>query len=158
MQLRSVTWEKLLEPEKKGQWWLPGLPSEGDNTAAGRAEVAGLLDGGAAEAEKMLQLAASQRMNTDARRALFCIVMSAEDYEDAFEKILRLKLPGKQVRYQATSINVVVSIPHPLKSDNKVIDAHCRGVHSLYADTSVLQTLEMLIYRIVTLRHLQEIG
>jgi len=87
-----------LEPEKKGQWWLPGLPSEGENLAGARAEVAGYLDGGAAEADKMLQLAAAQRMNTDARRALFCIVMSAADYEDAFEKILRLKLPGKQVR------------------------------------------------------------
>lgn len=107
VQLRSVTWEKLLDPEKKGQWWLPGLPSEGgENLAGTKAELAGYLDGGAAEVDKMLQLAASQRMNTDARRALFCIVMSAEDCADAFEKILRLKLPGKQVRYQ-------IFPPHP---------------------------------------------
>lgn len=96
-----------MEPEKKGQWWLPGLPSEGgENLAGARAEVAGYLDGGAAEADKMLQLAASQRMNTDARRALFCIVMSAVDYEDAFEKILRLKLPGKQVRCHTFNISI----------------------------------------------------
>uniref|UniRef100_A0A7I4D9X4 MI domain-containing protein n=1 Tax=Physcomitrium patens TaxID=3218 RepID=A0A7I4D9X4_PHYPA len=98
VQLRSVTWEKLLEPEKKGQWWLPGPPGGEDNLAGTRAELAGVIDGGAAEADKMLQLAASQRMNTDARRALFCIIMSAEDCVDAFEKILRLKLPGKQDR------------------------------------------------------------
>ncbi|KAG0629231.1 hypothetical protein M758_1G087200 [Ceratodon purpureus] len=99
VQLRSVTWEKLLDPEKKGQWWMPGLPSEGgENLAGTKAELAGYLDGGAAEVDKMLQLAASQRMNTDARRSLFCIVMSAEDCVDAFEKILRLKLPGKQDR------------------------------------------------------------
>jgi hypothetical protein len=45
----------------------------------------------------MLQLAAAQRMNTDSRRAIFCIIMSGEDYIDAFEKLLRLELPGKQV-------------------------------------------------------------
>nr|GMD41291.1 nucleolar MIF4G domain-containing protein 1 [Ipomoea batatas] len=50
------------------------------------------------ETQKMLQLAATQRMNTDARRAIFCVIMSGEDYIDAFEKLLRLDLPGKQDR------------------------------------------------------------
>jgi hypothetical protein len=36
-------------------------------------------------------------MNTDARKAIFCIIMSGEDYIDAFEKLLRLDLVGKQV-------------------------------------------------------------
>ncbi len=88
-----------MDPDKKGQWWLPGAPGSGSGDVAEnvRAEVAGIMDVGTTEAEKMLQLAASQRMNTDGRRAVFCIVMSSEDYIDAFEKILRLKLPGKQV-------------------------------------------------------------
>ncbi|RVW34850.1 Nucleolar MIF4G domain-containing protein 1 [Vitis vinifera] len=47
---------------------------------------------------KCCQLAASQRMNTDARRAIFCIIMSGEDYLDAFEKLLRLALAGRQDR------------------------------------------------------------
>ncbi|CAK9865911.1 unnamed protein product [Sphagnum jensenii] len=100
VQLRAVTWAGLLDPDKKGQWWLPGAPGSGSGDVAEnvRAEVAGVMDVGTAEAEKMLQLAASQRMNTDGRRAVFCIVMSSEDYIDAFEKILRLKLPGKQDR------------------------------------------------------------
>lgn len=59
--------------------------------------VANTIDKEVLEAQKMLQLAASQRMNTDARKAIFCILMSGEDYIDAFEKILRLDLPGKQV-------------------------------------------------------------
>jgi len=46
----------------------------------------------------MLQLAAAQRMNTDARKAIFCIIMSGEDYIDAFEKLLRLDLHGKRDR------------------------------------------------------------
>lgn len=60
-------------------------------------EVASRIDKEALEAQKMLELAAAQRMNTDARRAIFCIIMSGEDYIDAFEKLLRLDLPGKQV-------------------------------------------------------------
>lgn len=59
--------------------------------------VASTIDREVLEAQKMLQLAAAQRMNTDARRAIFCIIMSGDDYIDAFEKLLRLDLPAKQV-------------------------------------------------------------
>lgn len=41
---------------------------------------------------ELLQLAAHQRMNTDVRRAVFCIIMGSEDYMDASEKLLRLPL------------------------------------------------------------------
>lgn len=60
-------------------------------------EVATTIDKEVLEAQKMLQLAATQRMNTDSRRAIFCIIMTGEDYIDAFEKLLRLDLSGKQV-------------------------------------------------------------
>ena len=68
-------------------------------------EVATKIDKEVLEAQKMLQLAASQRMNTDARRAIFCIIMSGEDYLDAFEKLLRLALPGRQVLMVSFIIN-----------------------------------------------------
>ncbi|CAK9138341.1 unnamed protein product [Ilex paraguariensis] len=80
--IRGLKWSKLLNPDKKAQWWLCGdMASSTENIE-----------------EKMLQLAAAQRMNTDARRAIFCIIMSGEDYIDAFAKLLRLDLPGKQER------------------------------------------------------------
>ena len=60
-------------------------------------EVASIIDKELLEAQKMLELAAAQRMNTDARKEIFCIIMSGEDYIDVFEKLLRLDLPGKQV-------------------------------------------------------------
>jgi nucleolar MIF4G domain-containing protein 1 len=60
-------------------------------------EVAGTIDREVLENQKMLQIAAAQRMNTDARRQIFCIIMSGEDYIDAFVKLLRLNLQGKQV-------------------------------------------------------------
>jgi nucleolar MIF4G domain-containing protein 1 len=40
----------------------------------------------------LLALAAAQRMNTDARRAVFCAIMGSEDCLEAFEKLLRLPL------------------------------------------------------------------
>ncbi|XP_017631111.1 uncharacterized protein LOC108473839 isoform X1 [Gossypium arboreum] len=93
--IRGLKWSKLLDPDKKGQWWLPGdIASATDNVE----EVANSIDKEAVEAQKMLELAAAQRMNTDARRAIFCVIMSGEDYIDAFEKLLRLDLPGKQDR------------------------------------------------------------
>eukprot|EP00897_Mesotaenium_endlicherianum_P004873 jgi/Mesen1/4413/ME000225S03400 len=104
VQLRAVTWQRLLEPGKKGQWWLPGpagsRPDGGDHPShfATTGQLALHIDADVAEADRMLQLAASQRMNTDARRAVFCVIMSGEDYLDAFEKLLRLRLPGKQER------------------------------------------------------------
>ncbi|KAL5770276.1 hypothetical protein ACOSP7_014430 [Xanthoceras sorbifolium] len=93
--IRGLTWSKLLDPEKKGQWWLSReMAAKTENVE----EVASTIDKEVLEAQKMLQLAAAQRMNTDARRAIFCIIMSGEDYIDAFEKLLRLDLPAKQDR------------------------------------------------------------
>lgn len=101
--IRGLKWSKLLDPEKKGQWWLSGdLASTMDNVA----EIASTIDKEVLEAQKMLQLAAAQRMNTEVRRQIFCIIMSAEDYIDAFEKLLSLDLQGKLV-------GVLLSQPPP---------------------------------------------
>ncbi|KAL6594700.1 hypothetical protein ACP70R_048438 [Stipagrostis hirtigluma subsp. patula] len=93
--LRGLTWNRLLDPDKKGQWWLSGDVS---STANNIEDVAAVISKDVSETQKLLQLAAAQRMNTDIRRAIFCIIMSAEDYVDAFEKLLRLGLSGKQDR------------------------------------------------------------
>ncbi|KAL7096394.1 hypothetical protein ACP275_10G076600 [Erythranthe tilingii] len=93
--IRGLKWSKLLDPSKKGQWWLSG---ENASKRENVEEVANTIDKEILETKKMLQLAASQRMNTDARRAIFCVIMSGDDYVDAFEKLLRLDLPGKQDR------------------------------------------------------------
>ncbi|KAL3644207.1 hypothetical protein CASFOL_012139 [Castilleja foliolosa] len=93
--LRGLTWNKLVDPNKKGQWWLSG---DNASTTENVEEVADTIDKEITETKMMLELATSQRMNTDARRAIFCVIMTGEDYIDAFEKLLRLDLPGKQDR------------------------------------------------------------
>ncbi|GMP98368.1 hypothetical protein CsSME_00046287 [Camellia sinensis var. sinensis] len=93
--IRGLKWSKLVDPDKKGQWWLSGDMA---STTSNFEEVANTIDKESLEAQKLLQLAAVQRMNTDLRRAIFCVIMSGEDYVDAFEKLLRLDLQGKQDR------------------------------------------------------------
>lgn len=38
---------------------------------------------------KIMDLARKQRMNTDIRRSIFCVLMTSEDFMDAFEKLLK---------------------------------------------------------------------
>lgn len=79
----------------QGLWWLPTaaeahdlnrLPGTTRTLAAATGGVDG--DGGG----ELLQMAAAQRMNTETRRAVFCVVMGSQDYIDASEKLLRLPL------------------------------------------------------------------
>jgi nucleolar MIF4G domain-containing protein 1 len=46
----------------------------------------------------LVLLADQQKMNTDIRRAIFTVIMSANNYLDAFEKLVELKLTKKQAR------------------------------------------------------------
>lgn len=108
--LRGLKWSKLLDPNKKGQWWLAGDVA---STAENIEEVAGKIDKELPETKKMLQLAASMRMNTSARNAIFCVIMSGEDYLDAFEKLIALDLQGKQVSisyYCSLAVSLIVLI------------------------------------------------
>ncbi|CAL9128568.1 unnamed protein product [Musa textilis] len=93
--LRGLKWSKLLDTEKKGQWWISGEVASGIDDIE---DMSTTIIKEVVEAQKLVQLAAAQRMNTDIRRAIFCIIMSGEDYLDAFEKLLRLNLTGKQDR------------------------------------------------------------
>ncbi|CAH9127545.1 unnamed protein product [Cuscuta epithymum] len=68
--LRGLKWCKLIDPDKKGQWWLSGdvnVNSDQKNVQ----DVAQSIDMEVLEAKKMLQLAAEQGMNTEGRRAIF---------------------------------------------------------------------------------------
>lgn len=48
---------------------------------------------------ELLQLAAQQRMNTDVRRTVFCIIMGSDDHVDAAERLLRLPLKASAVLF-----------------------------------------------------------
>ena len=62
-------------------------------TKAPTSQVA--QDDGSAD---LLALSRSHKMNTDVRRNIFVLLMSAEDCADAFERLLKLNLRNKQER------------------------------------------------------------
>jgi len=102
VQLGSLSWSKLADPSnRKGMWWLP-QHSEVLLGGANSSQLPGdTLQSIAADGEdgvNLLEMAARQRMSTDVRRAVFCCVMGAEDYMDAFERLMRLPLKAQQER------------------------------------------------------------
>eukprot|EP00960_Hanusia_phi_P005160 149442-Hanusia_phi.AAC.1 len=103
-QLRPA-WEDIVRGRLRGPWWEQGVRLEPvlmtkltSSTGQG-----GRGDGKEEEAfsktkEKLLKLASSQQMGSDLRKSIFVIMMEAEDYMDACEKLLRLGLKEVQAR------------------------------------------------------------
>ncbi|KAL7525439.1 hypothetical protein ACHAXR_001006, partial [Thalassiosira sp. AJA248-18] len=102
-----VTLQDVLDADTKGRWWMVGASWAGNQHSD---KLWGSSHENDAEEEEdgqqqrhptsnkskkptnedsMLALASSQRMNTDARRSIFCIVMGSTDCDDAFEKLVR---------------------------------------------------------------------
>jgi len=98
--LRALTYNKLINTEnQKGQWWLPDATGTAEWFAARAAQGAIAEQAGKTrEGGELLQLAKKMRMNTETRRAIFCVIMGADDFADALERLLRLPLADKQDR------------------------------------------------------------
>ncbi|KRZ50082.1 putative myosin regulatory light chain [Trichinella nativa] len=84
----------ILEASTKGRWWIVGssyvVPVAGTNKSGDLNQFN--------YSEDLLRLAKKNRMNTDLKRNIFCCILSAEDYLNAFEKLLKLNLSDKQER------------------------------------------------------------
>jgi len=110
----DIGWNDLLEAETKGRWWIVGGVWTGQRDKLAAAKTGSDRDksnsnvqvkarGGVGNvlshaSSKLLDLARKQRMNTDIRRAIFCIIMDSNDYVDAFERLLSLNLNDRQER------------------------------------------------------------
>ncbi|RCK62909.1 Suppressor of glycerol defect protein 1 [Candida viswanathii] len=98
----QVSLDDIHNVETRGKWWLVGSAWKGhtQDQASSKHDVDELamndiLDN--AEPNWM-ELAKSQRMNTDIRRAIFVSIMSANDYIDAVTKLDKLSLKRSQER------------------------------------------------------------
>ena len=98
----------LFKAETKGRWWIVGSAFTGKLLnlilhLCSMTSFLGNLVGTARDvcdenktvigeqfSDKLLALAKKMRMNTDTRRTVFCITMSAEDYMDCAEKLVKL--------------------------------------------------------------------
>ena len=104
--------QDLLNAETKGRWWRTGASwigkqqedaerSEAAKKAAAEAESSSKRAKTSAEKteeEKLLALAVKLRMNTATRKNIFVVMMSSRDVTDAFERLSRLELKGKEDR------------------------------------------------------------
>ncbi|XP_070582668.1 nucleolar MIF4G domain-containing protein 1 [Erythrolamprus reginae] len=99
-QLR-VSLESLLTADQVGRWWIVGSSWSGapmiDSTSNKTEQIPANNTVGKIST-RILKLARKQRMNTDIRRNIFCILMTSEDFLDAFEKLLKLRLKDQQER------------------------------------------------------------
>lgn len=95
----QVSLDDIRSVDTRGKWWLVGSAWKGQEATveplADTMAVNDILD----NAEpNWLELARSQRMNTDIRRAIFISIMSANDYIDAVTKLDKLALKKAQER------------------------------------------------------------
>ncbi len=107
-----ITLKDILEVDSKGRWWKVGASWVGNqfrhvdenpddmNENSGHSSIEKRKDKKAKDdQDELLILAAKQRMNSDDRRAIFCIIMGSDDCEDAFEKLVKTgMLKGKSDR------------------------------------------------------------
>ncbi|NWX39450.1 NOM1 protein, partial [Steatornis caripensis] len=84
-----VSLESLLSADRVGRWWIVGSSWSGapmiddtNKTTQQKLHIGKV-------SSKIMELARKQRMNTDIRRSIFCVLMTSEDFLDAFEKLLK---------------------------------------------------------------------
>ncbi|KAH6614757.1 hypothetical protein B0J18DRAFT_404344 [Chaetomium sp. MPI-SDFR-AT-0129] len=99
----------IQDADKKGKWWLVGASWTGGPAAQKGPEAAGGAEDRDSDDESILlddveqgpdlgELAREQGMNTGVRRSIFVSIMSAMDYQDAYLRILKLRLNKERQR------------------------------------------------------------
>ena len=90
--------------DKENNWWHIGTSRREDNFNAISRSISN-IDVNCEPSKKvsmiehtsdLAQLAAEQRMNTDIRRSIFIAIMSANDFNDAYLRLMRLRLKKNQ--------------------------------------------------------------
>lgn len=110
-----VSLKDLQDAEKRGRWWRAGASWKGNESQASTgaaysikqtttdrdppqsSKVSSSVEPTAEEAA-LLKLAKKLRFNTATRRNVFMVVMSSRDVNDAFERLIRLEMRGKEDR------------------------------------------------------------
>nr|KAG5689283.1 hypothetical protein BaRGS_033075 [Batillaria attramentaria] len=102
----NVGLKDFLQAEVAGRWWLVGSAWDGraveikssdhgkasTNVSSKVSSVVGSVS------QKLVDVARKLHMNSDVRRSIFFVLMSSEDYLDAFQKVLQLGIKGQQER------------------------------------------------------------
>jgi nucleolar MIF4G domain-containing protein 1 len=99
----NISRDDIHNSSKKGKWWLVGASWKEDPLVAAQREMNGTSTEQAqdqdddSEAEPDFgDLAKAHRMNTDVRRSIFVAIMSANDFQDAHVRLMKLRLKRTQ--------------------------------------------------------------
>ncbi|EMR08324.1 hypothetical protein PNEG_03164 [Pneumocystis murina B123] len=79
--------------DENGKWWHAGSSSRKEEKRKTPISVNSFYE---KKETELLTLAQLQRMNTDIRKSIFITLMSGEDFVDAYEKLLKLRLKKVQ--------------------------------------------------------------
>jgi nucleolar MIF4G domain-containing protein 1 len=121
--------EDILNAETKGRWWKVGASWVGnqyrlsgvcaqETSNQERNREDGRLQAEDGEKNKqLLQLATKMRINSDRKRAIFCIIMGGTDCDDVFEKLCRGGM--LQNRSERDTVRVLMQCCGHEKSYNK---------------------------------------
>eukprot|EP00536_Pseudo-nitzschia_multiseries_P016766 jgi/Psemu1/222516/e_gw1.1226.6.1 len=121
----QISLSDILLAETKGRWWKVGASwvgnqyrfSEGESKAENRSSLDSSTSKPEDGDEELLKLASKLRMNTDRKRAIFCIIMGGNDCEDTFEKLCRSSM--LQNRSERETVRVLMECCGSEKSYNK---------------------------------------
>ncbi|EFA76048.1 hypothetical protein PPL_10627 [Heterostelium album PN500] len=109
-----ISLKDLSSIDSAGRWWLVGsswagrvdkdgvinFGNGGNSGGSGQpmSQSAVIAQANAGFTDELMQSAIANRMSTPLQKTLFCTIMSADDFIDAFERIMQLQLKDKQDR------------------------------------------------------------
>jgi len=123
-----ISLNDIIQADTKGRWWKVGASWVGnqyrfseDSKQENETPAFDTLASSASNLEdgdeELLKLASKFRMNTDRKRAIFCIIMGGTDCEDTFEKLCRSSM--LQNRTERDTVRVLMECCGNEKSYNK---------------------------------------
>ncbi|EKV04141.1 Nuclear protein (Sgd1), putative [Penicillium digitatum] len=99
----NISRDDIHNSSKKGKWWLVGASWKEDPLVTAQREMAGVQmtqpevqDDESDDEPDFGVLARAHRMNTDVRRSIFVAIMSANDFQDAHVRLMKLRLKRAQ--------------------------------------------------------------
>ena len=104
-----ITYEDVINVNIRGRWWIVGSAWSGKGPSLLNSTNDSINtttnNNNNKEENKIMELAKVHHMNTETKRGIFYSIMTSDDFIDAYEKISKLNLKGKQER---EIINVII--------------------------------------------------
>ena len=93
----KIGFEEILNAESRGRWWIVGSAWAGGSSNGSNCNLESVVNPTMPSySNELLSLARKMRMNTDTRKNIFCALMSAEDFMEATERLVKLPASTQQ--------------------------------------------------------------